>query len=125
MNTAKIEKLYPYTKEWVGYKLIYAEICNGVKAGLLLSKLMQWWEQTNYTAFYMSSKNLQFYTRMSITEIKKALKDLKTLGFITTRTKGSPPTNYFIMNVGKIYEQIVDHDVHDGKYTRGPHPGDH
>jgi len=105
--TSKAKLLFDrFAERPIAYYPVYAKICGGITAGLLLSQLVYWGRVSKWREFYKTGRELREEISMGRHEFLSAKKKIRTLGFALTRVKNYPPVTYYKVMVDKIIEAI-------------------
>ena len=110
-------------KRPIAYYPAYAQISGSVKAGILLSQIMYWYEAMKEDEFYKSEKDWLEELSMNREEFRNAKKTLEALDLITVEVRGNVRKTYYypeIDNIISMISKVVKHDNgKSGKTTSG------
>ena len=106
-----LERLKALTIYKIAYHPLYAKVCGGVKAGLVLAQLIYWWEKQGCQEFWKTHTSIGQELYMTKRELISAIEILKSLKLINHEVKGFPRKNYFIIHIGNIIERITMREI--------------
>lgn len=83
----------------IAFYPLLAKITGSIKAGLLLSQLLYWWEERDDKEWiYKTIDEIKEETALSRYEQDEAIKKLKKLNIIKVELKGIPAKRHFQIN---------------------------
>lgn len=100
-------------KRPIAYYPAYAQITGSVKAGILLSQIMYWYEAMKEDEFYKTEKDWLDELSMKREEFRNAKKTLEDLKLISVEVRGNVRKTYYypeIDNIISIISKVVKHD---------------
>lgn len=95
----------------IAFQPIFAEICEDLNAGLMLSQLWYWKDNKSAVQrggwFYKTRSEWKEETFLSRFQQEQARKLLKKRKFIVESFHGSPPKLYFKVSFGHVIDAII------------------